>query len=413
MSQRTRYQEGNIVRIRRSRVPDYWALRWWDSDAEGKRVRRKAVIGPVSEYPTEASARKAAEALRMTINEASPKVTQRPISVSALIKHYIEHELCAGDEEEAKSFATQRTNQDFLRLYITPQWGNCKLREVRSVAVEKWLKNFTKENGEPYSRPTKAKIRNIMSAVFNHAIRYEFLPQGKNPITLVRQSAKRMRVPDVLDAKEVTKLFAHLSQRDQVMVLLDATTGLRRSELIGLKWSDVDFEQLELSVTRSVYQSVVGRCKTEASRKPVPLDPWVAEELLMWKRSAPYNQPDDWIFASPRTKGKKPYQPDMILQRGIRPAAVEAGITKRIGWHTFRHTFSTLLKASGVDVKVMQELLRHANSRITLDIYTQAMSPEKRKAQTRVVKMFLKRDGKKSPKTVKGGKLLLDPKGPQ
>lgn len=63
------------------------------------------------------------------------------------------------------------------------------------------------------------------------------------------------------------------------MALLDATTGLRRSELIGLKWSDVAFEQLKLSVTRSVYQSVVGRCKTEASRKPVPLDPWVAEEL--------------------------------------------------------------------------------------------------------------------------------------
>jgi hypothetical protein len=95
------------------------------------RVRRKAVIGPVSEYPTEATARKAAEALRMTINEASPRVAQRPISVSALIEHYIEHELCAGDEEEAKSFATQRTNMDFLRLYIKPQWGSFKLREVR------------------------------------------------------------------------------------------------------------------------------------------------------------------------------------------------------------------------------------------------------------------------------------------
>jgi len=144
-----------------------------------------------------------------------------------------------------------------------------------------------------------------MSAVFNHAIRYEFLPQGMNPITLVRQSAKRMRVPDVLDASELTNLFAHLSQRDRVMVLLDATTGLRRSELIGLKWSDVNFDQLELSVTRSVYQNVVGRCKTEASTKPVPLDPWVAEELFMWRRSAPYNRPDDWIFGSPRTKGER------------------------------------------------------------------------------------------------------------
>ena len=330
MFRRTRYQEGNIVRIRRSRTPDYWALRWWDIDANGNRVRRSAAIGPVDKYPSEASARKAAEALRITINEASPRVDQRPISISALIEHYIQHELCAGDDDVAKSFATQQTNKDFLRLYIEPYWGSYKLREVRCVAVEKWLKNLVKSSGEPYARPTKAKIRNIMSAVFNHAIRYEFLPQGMNPITLVRQSAKRMRVPDVLDASEVAKIFTHLSQRDRVMVLLDASTGLRRSELIGLKWSDVDFGRLQLSVTRSVYRSISGRCKTEASGKPVPLDPWVAEELLMWRRSAPYNQPDDWVFASPRMRGKRPLQPDMILQRGIRPAAVEAGINKRI-----------------------------------------------------------------------------------
>ena len=64
--------------------------------------------------------------------------------------------------------------------------------------------------------------------------------------------------------------------------------------------------------------------------------------------------------------GKQPYSSDMILQRGT----AITGITRHIGWHTFRHTFSTLHKASGVDIKVMQELLRHANSRTTLDIYT-------------------------------------------
>ena len=64
------------------------------------------------------------------------------------------------------------------------------------------------------------------------------------------------------------------------------------------------------------------------------------------------------------------------------------GITKRLGWHTFRHTYSTLLKDNGEDVKVVQELLRHASVKITLDIYTQAMTPAKRKAQSRVVAMI-------------------------
>jgi integrase len=72
---------------------------------------------------------------------------------------------------------------------------------------------------------------------------------------------------------------------------------------MALKWQDVNFEELELSVTRSIFRQVVGRCKTKASQKPVPLDPWIAEELLTWRRASPYNQPEDWIFASTRREG--------------------------------------------------------------------------------------------------------------
>lgn len=79
----------------------------------------------------------------------------------------------------------------------------------------------------------------------------------------------------------------------------------------------------------------------------------------------------------------------MVLKRYLQPAAERAGITKHVGWHTFRHTFSTLLRANGEDIKVVQELLRHANSKITMDIYTQALSPTKRQAQSRVASMIL------------------------
>jgi site-specific recombinase XerD len=71
------------------------------------------------------------------------------------------------------------------------------------------------------------------------------------------------------------------------------------------------------------------------------------------------------------------------------------GIHKKIGWHTFRHSFGTLLKANGEDVKTVQELLRHANSRITLDVYTQAVNSNKRAAQSKVVKMMVSSEGTK------------------
>lgn len=383
MFRRTRYQQGMINRVKRKQGPDCWIFRWREADINGKRVRRKVVLGTVKEYPTETAARIAAEALRLTINEEHPKPFQQPVSVAALIDHFKLHELGpikdGEEEDEGRAYSTRSTYTDILDYHVAPKWGKYTLREVRTVAVEKWLRKLK------LARGSKAKIRSIMSVLFNHAIRHEFLPQGMNPITMVRQSAKRMRAPDILEVSELIALFDQLSHRDRAMVMLDVVTGLRRSELIGLKWLDVDFEHLELSVARSVYRQVVGRCKTEISRKPVPLDPWVAEELLTWKRAAPYSQPEDWVFASTRKRGKQPYSPDSILKRGILPAATRAKITKHIGWHTFRRTFSTLLKANGEDVKVVQELLRHATVKMTLEVYTQAVTPAKRKAQSKVV----------------------------
>jgi len=71
----------------------------------------------------------------------------------------------------------------------------------------------------------------------------------------------------------------------------------------------------------------------------------------------------------------------------IRPAAAKIGITQNIGWHTFRHTYSSLLRASKTDIKVTQELLRHASSRVTLDTYTQAVTAQKRRAQSGVIRL--------------------------
>jgi integrase len=92
-----------------------------------------------------------------------------------------------------------------------------------------------------------------------------------------------------------------------------------------------------------------------------------------------------------------------LLARQSNEAIYQAGSTKgryykNIGWHTFRHTFGTLLKDNGEDVKTVQELLGHANSRITLDVYTQAVNSTKRAAQSKVVRMMLPDLGTKEVK---------------
>ena len=99
------------------------------------------------------------------------------------------------------------------------------------------------------------------------------------------------------------------------------------------------------------------------------------------------------MFASPRKKGEFPFSPNFILAKIIRPAAVQACIKKRISWHTFRHTFSTLLIANGEDIKVVQELMRHGTARITVEIYSQAITNIKRRAQQRIVRMITRATG--------------------
>jgi integrase len=130
---------------------------------------------------------------------------------------------------------------------------------------------------------TKAKVRNIMSVLFNHAIRCEWLEQGSNPISLVRQSARRRKDPVVLEPKEIQEILAQLEPGARLMVMLAVTAGLRRSELFGLKWADVNFSGMRISIQRSIYLGTIGNCKTETSRKPVPIDERVAADLWLLK----------------------------------------------------------------------------------------------------------------------------------
>jgi integrase len=333
------------------------------------------------------------DALRLTINEQTPRQQLREVSFETLVQHYRQHEMPdifykklglpaeIAEDENRKSYATQGTYQGYLKKWILPRWKSYRLPDLKSVQVEQWLKSLTLAPG------SKAKIRNIMSAVYSHAIRWEWVT--RNPITHVRQSAKRRNTPVVLTIEQIKAFLSHLEEPCRTAVLLDASSGLRVGELLGLKWEDVNFEALEVNVTRAVVKQKITRCKTEASRKPIPLDAELAEVLLNWKLQAPYAQPGDWVFASPHKKGKQPYWPGSLFRAHLKPALEAAEIPGNVGWHTLRHTFGTLMKANGEDIKTIQELLRHSNYKVTADTYTQAVTSTKRAAQTKLVKMIL------------------------
>jgi integrase len=270
-------QKGSLIRSSRRQGPDVWEYRWRESCSGKTRRHRRIVIGTINTLKDETAALKAITALRRDININDRRLSTKPLRLAELVEHYRQRELA--EDKEWKTLSTRVTYEGYLRKWIVPRWGATNLSAIRAVEVELWLRTL------PLARASRAKIRNLMSVLFNHARRHDFI--DRNPITLVRQSAKRRTAPEVLLPSEISRLARSLRNRERTLVLLAAGTGLRMSELFG---QDVDFAGKQVSVLRSIVKQSVGSCKTEASQKPVPLDPRLVRTLRAWRRSARFRQ---------------------------------------------------------------------------------------------------------------------------
>jgi integrase len=383
---RKQYQAGCIRRVRRKTGPDVWEYLWREEAADGRHIRRTKVIGPVTQYLAKEAAHDAVNGLRMRINEECYRLQFRPVCFGDVIDHFLQTVLYNENERYAES--TRKVTPATINTWIRPKWGSINIRHVRASAVREWLGNLQRKDGQPLADATKAKIRNLMRRLFNHAIECEWLEQGKNVIKLVKQSATRQKEPDPLEPVEVQRLLNVLKSPYREMVLMVLCFGLRRAELFALQWRDFDFVRNELTIMRNIYGGKLGKCKTEASRAILPMPRSVAIALCIWRQSTPYNRDDDWVFPSIRTNGKTTLDSKYSMYEVIQPAAKLAGISKRVHWHAFRYTYGSWLVAIGVDIAVVHQLMRHASPRTTLEFYVKARKKLKRTAQEGIEKLL-------------------------
>jgi|GEM_PF-293247 len=387
---RTRYQQGSLNLEARKKGPAVWVYRWREKDIDGKSVRRKLQIGDAKEYPTESAAQAAADALRLTINNTLP--TQQPSQNNG------QHSLGALPVRGTsfKGSLNPRCIRALCKELDSP-WGRLLLDEVKTVEVERWLRAADIADG------TKAKIKNIISALFSHAVRWEFC--ARNPISSgiqigsggkrgpsvgVRVGAKRQRAPLVLSSGQVKQGLAGLQFRDQLLVFLIGALGTRRGEVGALRWLDCDFTNQTFYVQHSYYWGHGGSLKatkTEASAKPLPMHPALKNALLEWRAQSLYATETDFVFPSVRKRGKKPLDLGAVLNRMIKPAFVKVGIAG-VGWHTFRHSVGSMLADMGEHQLTIRDYLRHSNLNVT-NQYLQATSKIKRLAQNKLVEAIL------------------------
>jgi integrase len=224
-------------------------------------------------------------------------------------------------------------------------------------------------------------IHTTLSKVLNAAVDADLA--RKNVAARMQLPQKHHSEKKVLTADEVRHLFdtaAETEDRFYALYVLALTTGLRRGELLGLTWADVDLQHGSLRVQRSLdgHGKPVERApKREASRRSVKLVPEAVAALELHRkrqledrlRAGPRWEDNDYVF--PTNRGT-PMSGDNLVKRSLRPLLEKAGLSG-FTFHSLRHTCATLLLSKNVNPKIVQEMLGHATISQTMDTYSHVM----------------------------------------
>ena len=380
MAKRTRYQYGSVEIDKRVTGPDVWIYRWRETTSDGRRKRRGFTVGTVEQYKTEAHALKAAEGMRLLINDGV--AAREPVLFCGVLDRFL-IEQKQEQEAEQITHGTLASYRSMISQHILPKWGDMYLQDVRPALVQDWLRMLT------LSPTYKGHIRSLMYRLFDRAMIWELIGVDRNPMDLVEVKgiSKRRKRPRILPVKDAWRILDALAQPYRTIVLIALCFGLRISEILGLRWTDFDFKRSAVLILRSAVGKRLNKLKTECSQDEVPLERGFIVELKKWQALCLESE-GQWLF--PSTATGRPLHADSIRADYLVPTGLQLGLG-RIGFHTFRHTYRAWLDETGAPVGVQQKLMRHAHISTTMDLYGNASMEAKRKANRPVVQRLLKR----------------------
>ena len=323
-------------------------------------------------------------------------------TMGGLIDRYVEQVLrpcldipVGGVQENtaAISYHCAMSYKSVLDKWVRPRWELYRVREFDKpavrAAIEEWLRSLWRspKNTEGLAPKTVRSISNVMKLTFKFGVKWGHLrenPMGEKRVELPRGSTKREKQPVQITAADFFSLLARLDSREKLAVAFAGWLGPRISEAFGLKWQDLDLQNGAVSFRRGFVQGRITPLKTEASRTNLPMPDELVDLLRQWQSVTPFDKADDWVFASPYTKGKRPFWPAQLLKKHIKPTALAAGLPS-IGWHSFRHTVSAWGKEAGLKLEDVKTLLRHEDIATTSNVYGDLGMDAKRRIQQRLV----------------------------
>lgn len=393
---RRRFQDPQPEKLGRA-----WYIRVWeDVYTGGVRTRKRKRIKL-------AAADKGLREVQKLAADRLRKLNSGLVQVGAGVNfmHYIENEY------RTKYLPTlaqpvQDCYESIIKVHLDPVFGSGSLADLTRSSLQGYFAN--RAGGVEY--PTLLKIRDAMSSILRSAVDAEFLEKDPLDGLKLPKDKRPRRAKPVLTPSQFHDLLELIPEPYSTMVCVCLWAGLRASEVIGLKWRDIQPDAITISerYCRGDWDAP----KTDASAAPIAVEPELIERIERLKtleisvragravrkfRVVKSSGPDDLVFQS--VKDGKPMRDSNVLRRFIKPAARALGIGF-CNWQTLRRSCATWMVESGGDVKSVQGQMRHTRASTTLDIYSQIVPAGQRRAANRLSAFVKQQTGEKFVPTV-------------
>ena len=268
--------------------------------------------------------------------------------------------------------STQKHRRWMLKKHLVPRFGDTEISDITRQAVQGYVAELMRAGYAPKSID---HIHDVLSAILRTAVKWGHL--SDNPARGVDMPPlKTVRPKFALTPVQAGRLLERLPPLGRAMAGLALVTGLRRGELFGLRWRDIDEANRLLTVREAIYDGVLSTPKTDAGRRAVPLSTTAMALVAEWKAHAYTSDPDAFVFS---TKFGDALLSGNVLRRSIFPTCTALELP-RCTWLTFRRTYASWSHDKGVSGKVVAQLMGHANVDTTLNVYTQVLDGSVRAA---------------------------------
>jgi integrase len=261
---------------------------------------------------------------------------------------------------------TLQRHEEVVRLHLKPTIGDTKLDKLNALKVQTMYRQKLDAGLSPRSVEV---IHTTLHKVLKSAVRWSLVPRNIAEAVTPPRPPKREIQPLTREQMK-TLLEASRGDKMEAFYVLAATTGMRNGEILALQWQDVDLEAGTLQVRRTVFNGKVNAPKTASGRRSIRLSKLAIGALKQHRLNAAKQRISEWVFS---TKAGTPISVHNVHNRSWKPLLMRAGLPANTRMHDLRHSAASLLLAQGVPVKVVSEMLGHADVSTTLSIYAHVL----------------------------------------